>query len=252
MATAATTSAARLEACLPYIFAGEGGYTNNPKDPGNWTGGKVGKGVLKGTKYGIAANSFPTLDIKNLTKEQAADIYRARYWTTAGCDQLEAGVDLPIFDVSVNSGPGRARQFRDATAAYRVPEVRIKEISKKRRAFYQGLSTFKTFGKGWLARVAKIEAAALRMALAAAGMPTSFVKEKLLAEAKASEGTAQKSAAAGVTATGGGGTVAAASLDWATIGVTVVLVGIAVVVAWHFLRAHSERAKAMQAEAGAL
>jgi lysozyme family protein len=68
----ARSSAERLELCLPYIFAGEGGYTKNAKDPGNWTGGKVGKGILKGTKYGIAAASFPNLDIANLTKEQAA------------------------------------------------------------------------------------------------------------------------------------------------------------------------------------
>ncbi|WP_204283126.1 hypothetical protein, partial [Klebsiella pneumoniae] len=89
-------------------------------------------------------------------------------WDQAGCQLLPDGVDLPIFDVSVNSGPGRANTFRKATEAVIEAVARIKAISGKRRAFYQGLSTFKTFGKGWLARVSKIEAAAIKMALAAA------------------------------------------------------------------------------------
>ena len=50
------------------LIGHEGGYTTNPKDAGNWTGGKQGVGVNKGTKYGIAANSYPSLDIKNLTQ----------------------------------------------------------------------------------------------------------------------------------------------------------------------------------------
>ena len=48
------------------LIGHEGGYTNNPNDPGNWTGGKVNSGTLRGTKYGISAASYPTLDIKNL------------------------------------------------------------------------------------------------------------------------------------------------------------------------------------------
>ncbi|WP_236513543.1 glycosyl hydrolase 108 family protein, partial [Escherichia coli] len=48
----------------------EGSFTLNKNDAGNWTGGKVGVGQLKGTKYGIAANSYPNLDIKNLTLDQ--------------------------------------------------------------------------------------------------------------------------------------------------------------------------------------
>ena len=48
------------------LIGHEGGYSTDRRDPGNWTGGKVGVGVLKGTKYGIAANTYPNLDIKNL------------------------------------------------------------------------------------------------------------------------------------------------------------------------------------------
>ncbi len=54
----------------------EGKFTDNPKDDGNWTGGKQGRGELKGTKYGIAAKSYPHLDIKNLTLDEATAIGR--------------------------------------------------------------------------------------------------------------------------------------------------------------------------------
>lgn len=246
------SSSERLEACLPYIFEGEGGYTKNPKDPGNWTGGKVGKGVLKGTKYGIAANSFPNLDIVNLTKAQAADIYRAKYWTTAGCDTLPAGVDLPIFDVSVNSGPGRATAFRKATATIANAVDRIKAISAKRRAFYQGLKTFKTFGKGWMSRVAKIEAAALKMALKAQGASPVAVAAQLKAEAgisKKKETQGQAVAASTVAAPTAAVTAAPASLDWVSIGIGVALVAVCLIIAIHFIRAHHERAQAFVAEA---
>lgn len=240
----AATSAERLERCLPIIFHGEGGYTANRKDPGNWTGGKVGKGILKGTKYGIAAASFPNVDIKNLTQAQAAEIYRQQYWTSAGCDKLPDGVDLPIFDVSVNSGPGRARSFRDATAKVIEAVARIKAISAKRRAFYQGLSTFKTFGKGWMSRVATVEAAAIKMALAAAGTSPVLIQRQLLAEVDVSKGKVKT----GSSAAAGTGTVGALTAtqgaDWLQIGIAVGVIALALAVAIHFIRAHQERANA--------
>lgn len=243
------SSASRLEACLVYIFHGEGGYTNNRKDPGNWTGGKVGVGRLLGTKYGIAANTFPNLDIPNITREQAAEIYRKNYWDQAGCDLLPAGVDLPIFDVSVNSGAGRARTFNKATAAILDAVKRIKAISAKRRAFYQGLSTFKTFGKGWMSRVSTIEAAAIRMALAAAGASPVIVAKTLQAEADLSK-TKVKQGSAVATAAGGSGAVAPmAGVDWVGIGIASAVVIVALVIAIHFIRAQQERADAFTQEA---
>ncbi|BAQ50276.1 glycosyl hydrolase 108 family protein [Methylobacterium aquaticum] len=243
------TSAKRLEACLPFIFHGEGGYTANAKDPGNWTGGKVGKGQLKGTKYGISAASYPTLDIKNLTRDQAAAIYRRDYWDQAGCHELPAGPDLPILDVSVNSGPGRANVFRRATEAIKDGVARIKAISAKRRAFYQGLSTFKTFGKGWMSRVATIEAAAIKMALAAGGASPVLVAKQLQAEA----GLSDKKVKQGTTAAGGTSTAAVAgatqATDWLQVGLAVAVIAVAIVVAIHFIRAHQERAMAFRAEA---
>jgi hypothetical protein len=58
------------------LIGHEGGYSDDRRDPGNWTKGKIGAGILKGTKYGLAANTYPNLDIKNLTLAQAKEIYK--------------------------------------------------------------------------------------------------------------------------------------------------------------------------------
>lgn len=97
---------------LKFTLRYEGVLSMVRSDPGNWTGGKVGKGVLKGTKYGIAAHAHPNLDIKNLTVDQAGEIYRAKYWVVAECDRLAAGVDGATFDYAVNSGPGAALLYQ--------------------------------------------------------------------------------------------------------------------------------------------
>lgn len=58
----------------------EGGFQKREDDPGNWTGGAIGKGELKGTKYGISAASFPDVDIENLTLDQAEALYLRDWW----------------------------------------------------------------------------------------------------------------------------------------------------------------------------
>lgn len=148
----------------------EGGYTNNPKDAGNWTGGKVGVGVNKGTKYGIASNSYPNIDIKNLTLDQAKAIYKRDYWDRAKCDQLPNGLRFHVFDVSVNSGVSRGvktlqqalgvnadgiigNQTIAASKTQNESEVLFKFYSF-RILFYTSLGSFTTFGKGWMNRVA--------------------------------------------------------------------------------------------------
>jgi lysozyme family protein len=69
----------------------EGGMSIAANDPGNWTGGAIGAGILRGTKFGISAAAFPTLDIQSLTIEQAKKLYRQRYWITIGADALPSG-----------------------------------------------------------------------------------------------------------------------------------------------------------------
>lgn len=80
-------------------------------DPGNWTGGAVGSGFLKGTKYGISAATYPTLDIKNLTVEAAKSLFKKDFWIKFGVSELPAFIRPHYFDVCVNSGNSRAAKI---------------------------------------------------------------------------------------------------------------------------------------------
>ena len=93
------------------VVGHEGGMTRDPRDRGNWTTGRIGHGVNKGTKYGITAMAYPHLDIANLTIDDAKGIYVDDYWTPAGCKSLPEIAAYPHFDASVNHGVSRAIKF---------------------------------------------------------------------------------------------------------------------------------------------
>ena len=101
--------AADCQKALTTIFGHEGGYQCLKNDSGNWTGGKVGKGVLKGTKYGIAAASYPKEDIKNLTLDRASLYYDRDYWSPLRLSGLKSqGLATTFLDTAVNCGTGAA------------------------------------------------------------------------------------------------------------------------------------------------
>lgn len=142
--------------CSQIEFAIEQGYSNDPHDPGNWTGGAVGHGELRGTKYGIAAADHPQLDIKNLTEQQAADILRSGYWNVAGCSGAGRGLDLCAFDAAINCGPGHAR-------AWLRRSRNIDTFQDISLAYHRGIRTWKLYGTGWTRRINTIRKYALAM-----------------------------------------------------------------------------------------
>ena len=152
------------------LIGHEGGFSDNPNDPGNWTGGRPGVGKLLGTKYGIAANTYPDLDIKALTLDQAKAIYRRDWWDKIHADQLPGAVAFQLWDFAVNAGISRAvislqravgvaddgklgPRTLAAVNAMPVPDV-LARFNAERLEFYASLSTWPTYGKGWARRVA--------------------------------------------------------------------------------------------------
>lgn len=148
----------------------EGGYTADPKDRGNWTSGKIGVGTLKGTKYGISAMSYPIVDIKNLTLENAKAIYKRDFWDKANCDDLPDAIRFDVFDMAVNSGIKRAiitlqkaigatpdgifgEQTKKLLSFFDASTV-DKRLSAHRLLFICDVGTFPTYGRGWVRRVA--------------------------------------------------------------------------------------------------
>lgn len=82
----------------------EAAYSDDPLDPGNWTGGVVGKGDLKGTKYGISAATYPTLDIANLTLSGVKPIYFKDWWLAMHCDRMPSALGSAVLAFAVNLG----------------------------------------------------------------------------------------------------------------------------------------------------
>lgn len=96
-------------AALAIVVGVEGRYSKSASDRGNWTGGRIGVGELRGTKYGISAAAYPTIaDIANLTLDEVHVIYRRDYWNFNRCDLFPWMLALGVFDDSVNSGDGGA------------------------------------------------------------------------------------------------------------------------------------------------
>lgn len=97
--------AANIQKSLPIIFGHEGGLQCDRSDPGNWTGGKVGIGRAGCTKYGIATNTYPNLDIRNLTLKRAGELYERDFWNPIRLSEFESqGLATEIFDTSINCG----------------------------------------------------------------------------------------------------------------------------------------------------
>ena len=76
----------------------------DPNDSGNWTGGAKGAGVLRGSKRGVSAAAFPTLDIANLDDQDVAIIRRVHYWNPIVGDELPGAVAIEVADTAYNHG----------------------------------------------------------------------------------------------------------------------------------------------------
>lgn len=140
----------------------EGGYSNNPLDPGgetNW-----------GITFRTARAYGYTGAMRDMTREQAKAIYHAAYWTRAKADNYDFAIGFQLFDTGVNHGIGQAIRFLQravnvaddgvvgpvtlkAIHSMSVTDV-LSRFNAERLEFYTKLSTWPTFGKGWARRVA--------------------------------------------------------------------------------------------------
>jgi lysozyme family protein len=254
--------AATYDAAMVRVFADEGGYTNDPVDPGGAT--NYGITIIDARKY-WRPNATPD-DVRNMPKAVASNIYRQHYANPMRYDDLPAGFDYSVLDAAINSGVGRApvwagralgvpaKFISDVVAPANAAPDKVAVIQKYwavRLAFLQSLKTFWRFGKGWTRRCTQGEAAAVRMWLSVgAKMAPADTRKKLDGEAAKAK-TASTKAKTGAAATGGGGSVAApATVDWSTVGGKIfvcVLIAVAIGFAIYFIRKsiiHSQRAEA--------
>lgn len=138
------------------LLGHEGGYVNDPQDPGGET------------NWGISKRSYPNVDIKALTREQAKEIYRRDFWEPLG--DADPAIKFQVFDFAVNGG--LATGLRKLQAAVRVADDGywgphsaaalaamekndvLLRFNAQRLRYYTSLRNRDRFLAGWVNRVA--------------------------------------------------------------------------------------------------
>jgi lysozyme family protein len=170
---------------LKLVLAHEGGWADNPKDPG----GATMKGVTLANFRRYVKPGATKDDLRKITDAQVATVYRRYYWDAVAGAELPDGIDYAVFDFAVNSGPSRAAQYLQkvvgvaqdgkigpatlkATKAM-LPATVIHNLCDERLAFLKRIKSkgkllWDTFGKGWSRRVQEVRAESLSLS----GRPT--------------------------------------------------------------------------------
>ncbi len=171
-----------FQRCLAHVLEMEGGYSNDPYDPGGPTNfGITLKVYAKWHGVRLSADNHGRLQarLKNIPASEVAAIYRKNYWQRANCEDFSPGIALMHFDCAVNQGVSRAIRFLQQTvgtdvdgeigpltraAVVSMPDHRVLEVyARVRRTHYRSLHHFWRFGRGWLRRVTQTLARAKTM-----------------------------------------------------------------------------------------
>ena len=138
------------------IIGHEGGYVNDPRDPGGET------------KYGISKRAYPAEDIQNLTLDRAKFLYKRDYWDAVDAESIPGAARLMVFDCSVNCGVTTAKKLlqravdvkddgvfgpKTRAAVSATPDIE-QRFAGYWLQYYTDLKGFETYGKGWVRRVA--------------------------------------------------------------------------------------------------
>ena len=167
------------EKCLKIILHHEGGYVNHPKDPGGMTNMGITKRVFEEwVGYAVSEHTM-----QNLGVDDVLPIYKKNYWDRLKGDDLPSGLDLCVFDFGVNAGTGRAAKYLQTMIGAHpdggIGPMTLKALDEyvnengidnaietyqnSRQEYYESLSTFDTFGKGWTRRVKETTESAYTM-----------------------------------------------------------------------------------------
>lgn len=141
------------------VLGHEGGYVNDPADPGGET------------KWGISKRSYPHLSIATLTREEAIEIYRKDFWLPLKADRFHDGVAYQLLDSAVNSGITQTIRFLQRAldvaddgifgpVSLRASQEQsesdqIMRFNAERIEFMTKLKNWPNHGKGWMRRIAQ-------------------------------------------------------------------------------------------------
>ena len=143
----------------------EGGYVNDPADPGGET------------KYGISKRAYPAVDIAAMTEDGARAIYKKDYWDACRCDSLPAPLDWLVFDAAVNQGVQAAGKMLQGAVGVAVDgKIGPATVAAAKHADAEAPARFMTlramryasspgwirYGAGWMKRLFMTMQEALR------------------------------------------------------------------------------------------
>jgi lysozyme family protein len=162
--------------CLARVLASEGGFVHHKLDPG----GMTNLGCTKAVWEEFVGHPVSEADMRALTPDMVAPLYKRKYWDKVSGDQLPKGLDYAVFDAAINSGPGRAAKWLQevvgvpadgaigpktlAAVSDFTPRVLVAHYNDKRLQFLESLPTWPTFGKGWGNRVSHVQSVASMLA----------------------------------------------------------------------------------------
>lgn len=185
-------SPGRFDVCLAETLRWEGGWSDDPHDPGGPTNRGITLAVYAAhMRKPLTAETSAAMvtELRAIPPVVVADIYRRRYWDMLRGDELPPGLDMAVFDYGVNSGITQAT--RDLQRVLGVDAdghmgaitlakakdcdrgVVVAALMGRRRLLLRNLGTFWRFGKGWLRRCDGVEAAC-RASLAPLALPSDW------------------------------------------------------------------------------
>lgn len=185
------TQESRFEQCLKVTLKHEGGWADDPNDPG----GATMRGITLKTyqewfmknRWSGPSNVLPNAaNLRKIPDSHLRTIYREGYWDVIQADKMSPGVDLVMFDFAVNSGPVRAvielQRYLDTVLPYQVaddgvvgprtlaaldmavPRRAVFGVCGRRLLFCKKLKNWPHHGAGWTNRIMDIRGTALGMA----------------------------------------------------------------------------------------
>lgn len=163
---------AAFQACVALVLKNEGGFVDDPDDPG----GATNMGITIGTLRAWRGQPVTVEDVRTLSQQEARAIYRANYWNPLKCDELPLGVDMVVFDFGVNAGIRRSAMTLQqvvgvaqdgivgpetlAAVSKSAPAEVVDRFGTARLAYYKALRDWPEFGKGWTDREAESQSEA--------------------------------------------------------------------------------------------
>lgn len=164
--------ATTFERIFAVVIGNEGGGTvvDNPSDPGGLT------------RWGVSSRSYPTVDIANLTLDDARAIYKHDFYQPIRGDDLPPPLALTVFDAAISAGVARATRWLQqalgvsqdgiigpatlaAVQAHHNGAALIAEYNAQRLVFMASLPTWRVFGLGWSRRMASLPFAAMALSM---------------------------------------------------------------------------------------